>query len=173
MIKIRSFCIMLIYILIAGCITIPGDELIMKPVYSVVKKEITKIEGNYIIKDLIIYRNGTWDVNREVFTLCYLENFNGEADFYLKALYDGQGWKFIDSFKIKIDENIYTFKDDNPKRITISGSRVKEINLVNISDEMLHKLTGANSVIIEYLSLNKIDEIGIKAIKKFINNNSK
>lgn len=89
--------------------------------------------------------------------------------YYFRTEIHSTDWLFAEGINIKIDDNVYRLKDNNPNRQVRSGNYIIEIMSFGISDEMLKELKSCNVFKAElYKRVVTIEGENLQKFKNFL-----
>jgi hypothetical protein len=138
-----------------------------------VKKSISEdITGNITTSEMEIYNSGvSEDVSTSVYLLKMKAFPDGTSVKQFSVLYVGQSWNFFETIQIKIDDDLFNFRVENPQRVT-QRSFVVEILNVELSKEIIDKLYLCKNLIVQVNGKYRgrpitIDTNGMRAINNF------
>lgn len=160
------YVLIIFILLLSSCTT--SDRLALSPLYSIKYNTVKDIKGDIDVSEMILYKDLKFSSN-DIITLMVLSRHDVKT-FVLNVDYVGGYWKFIKEMQLKIDDEFFTIVDDDPSRIVGSGGSVSERVGFALSDEIIKKLKGCSSLVLQYyVEPITLAPEAIGEIKKFLN----
>jgi hypothetical protein len=157
-------------IILTSCSSLKTLE--MSSLYSSTTHQQKDIEGDYVIKSFVLYKNiSPLIADNHIITIDKIIKNNEHACF-ITVHYIGTEWEFIDKLAINIDGSIFSFKDNNPSREILNGG-VSERIMILLDDDLVNKINIGKSLVMQYYSKYKTEPIeipddGLVALKEFL-----
>ena len=166
----KAIIVFLVCFMFINCGTTSGGFNNMSSLYSIKTNNVDDIRGQSILTSMLIAKNGSMAGWAWLVSLNKFEQ-NNQTSFVITVEYNANhsaGWAFIDEFLIRIDEQLFTLKDNNPTRTVISGG-VSEIAHFSLNDTITNALESSSSITIQFHGgPNVIPVEGVNSIKNFV-----
>jgi len=166
----KVIIVILVCFVFIGCYSTGGGFNNMSSLYSINTKNVDDIRGQTTLTSMLIAKNGSMAGWAWLLTFNKFEQ-NNQTLFVMTVEYNANhtaGWAFIDEFLIRIDDKLFTIKDNNPNRTVVNGG-VSETAHFSLNDTIIDTLKNSSSIVIQFHGgPNVIPEEGIIAIKNFV-----
>ncbi len=171
------FLITLIISVFIGCAT---GQLYKLPTsdgsgtYEVGKEFYEDIDNSYYMIGTMFYSgdaplfSSTWGETVLINKYCFE---NHTSAYTIKLIYGGTEWRFMNEFRIKIDDELFTLLPALEYRDVVNYGMVgvMEIYDFELSSEIINKMINANIIKMQYYdSPITLDESQIQIIKSFL-----
>jgi len=168
----KMITVLLICLFAVSCGTTGTGFNNMSSLYSTRTGNVDDIRGQSTLTSMLIAKDGSMAGWAWLLTLNKFEQ-NNQTLFIAIVEYNANnstGWAFIDEFLIRVDDQLFTVRDNNPNRRVVSGG-VSEVAHFSLDETILGRIKTASSIVIQFYGKPvNISEEGINAIGNFVNN---
>ena len=155
-------------IFLTGCQTTLANNF-MGDLYAPKSTVIESIDGNFTVTEVMIARewNGTIVGNYSVSLKRYTSA--GQPDWYrIVSRYEGDSWRFFDSFRLKTNSGVRTIKDRTNRQL-ISADYLYEELSTTIDKNLAEELIATDALSFQMgATLMILDMEGIIATREFL-----
>lgn len=169
--KSYLFIVVLFFLLLLGSCLTQSAKFANKPEFSLTRREVNSIDGNYVVAELLLYGK-TRMLGTESVTITRNEHANGvikDPGFITRLNYSN--WRFPEYLGVRVNGKSFRIEASAKERDVIGGSNVTETYVYAIDDRLLKLLENAESIILQIGAGSEIIEIpqkGMKYIKSFL-----
>jgi len=170
--KIKFLCLFILSNVFAGCISVNPSMGIMAFGQSD-KQSYERLEGTVIAESFVVFPVAPkiTDMADMGLKIGRYRMDGNIIKYAFQAEVHGYKWIFANSIRIKIDDKIYTLKDNEPIRQNLPHDRSYhyEVLVFDITPEMLEELKSAAAISAElYKRVVSLNEKQLEKFKEFL-----
>lgn len=131
------------------------------------QKEV--LEGTIRGENILLARTSISDSEHFLFFIDSIQGVDRDVRYFFVVEYHGNGWIFQDSFRISINDVIYSFHDNEPTREVVQGNYVMErLSLEITQSDVMAVIPVIKSMYIEYGEVFAVHPEEMLLLQEFI-----
>lgn len=158
--------LVLIAVMFAGCSTY-SNLMRITGTSRTWQREV--LEGKILGENLLLARASVSDSEHFLFLVDSVEGVDRNVRYFFVVEYHGTEWIFQDSFRISINDVIYSFHDDEPTREVVQGNYVIErLSLEITQSDVMEVIPVIKSMYVEYGEVFAVHPQEILLLQEFV-----
>lgn len=127
------------------------------------------LEGTIRGENLLLARTSISDSEHFLFLVDSIEGVDGNVRYFFVVEYHGNEWIFQDSFRISINDVIYSFHDNEPTREVVQGNYVIErLSMEITQSDVMAVIPVIKSMYVEYGEVFAVHLQEILLLQEFV-----